>query len=102
MVYGWSLAVLVTMVATLGQPVLAGEVRDARDIVTLLPRDAIPAILDPKPLLVPGPTAKRIADGTRVLGVSLGGEAHAYPIVFLSWHEIVNDIVGGRPIAATW
>lgn len=102
MVYGWSLAILVTMLAMLGRPLLAGEVHDAHDIVTLLPRDAIPAILDPKPLLVPGRTAKGIADGARVLGVSLDGEAHAYPIVFLSWHEIVNDVVGGRAIAATW
>jgi hypothetical protein len=37
-----------------------------------------------------------------VLGVTIGAESRAYPIAFLSWHEIVNDIVGGVPIAATW
>ena len=39
-----------------------------------------------------------------VLGVEVGGEARAYPINMLSGpsHEILNDILGGRPIAATW
>lgn len=74
----------------------------AAEIITLLPRDAIPAILDPKPLLVPAGAIKGLRDDARVLGIAIGKEAHAYPIVFLSWHEIVNDVVGGRPIAATW
>jgi hypothetical protein len=84
------------------QPVQARPAAYPREIVTLLPRDAIPAILDPKPLLVPAGSARGIRDDARVLGVALGGDAHAYPIVFLSWHEIVNDVVGGRAIAATW
>lgn len=83
-------------------PAAAPAAPDPREIVTLLPRDAIPAILDPGPLLVPAGSARGLRDDARVLGVALGGEAHAYPIVFLSWHEIVNDVVGGRPIAATW
>jgi hypothetical protein len=80
----------------------AGAAVDPSEIVTLLPRDAIPAILDPKPLLVPATAIQGLADNARVLGIAIGGEAHAYPIGFLSWHEIVNDLVGGRPIAATW
>lgn len=97
MAHHWSPGILAAMVAMLWQPVLAGDSGDLRDIATLLPRDAIPAILDPKPLLVPGRTGEGISDETRVPGFALGGEAHAYPIAFLSWHEIVNDVVGGRP-----
>ena len=38
----------------------------------------------------------------RVIGVNINGESRAYPIPYLSAHEIVNDVVGGQPIAATW
>ena len=38
----------------------------------------------------------------QVLGLSIGGEHHAYPISVLSRHEIVNDVVGGQPVAVTW
>ncbi len=72
MVHRWSLGILVAMLAMLGGAALAGEARAPRDIITLLPKDGIPAILDPKPLLVPGRMAKAIADDARVLGVALG------------------------------
>lgn len=65
----------------------------------LLDRDAIPAIRDPR--FVPADKAK-LADGEKVLGVLLGGEARAYPLIELDAHEVVNDVVGGSPIAATW
>lgn len=38
----------------------------------------------------------------RVLGVVINGEARAYPIPVLDWHEIVNDEVGGTPISVTY
>ncbi len=41
-------------------------------------------------------------DEESVIGVFLNGEARAYPIRLLSLHEIVNDNLGGRPIAITW
>jgi hypothetical protein len=37
-----------------------------------------------------------------VLGVSINGESRAYSIPFLSGREVVNDVVGGVPIAVTW
>ena len=39
-----------------------------------------------------------------VLGVTIGEESRAYPINMLTGpqREIVNDTVGGKPIAATW
>ncbi|MFQ5653387.1 MAG: DUF3179 domain-containing (seleno)protein [Planctomycetota bacterium] len=38
----------------------------------------------------------------RVIGVAIGSEARAYPIRILSWHEVVNDELGGVPIAVTY
>jgi hypothetical protein len=37
-----------------------------------------------------------------VLVVEAGGEARAYPLQILVWHEIVNDQLGGRPIGVTY
>ena len=37
-----------------------------------------------------------------VMAVNIGGEARAYPIRSVSYHHIVNDVVGGQPIAATY
>jgi hypothetical protein len=75
------------------------------EIVTLLPPDAIPAIWDPAPLWATVEEAEKngeVADEVHVIGVAIGDEARAYPIPFLSAHEIVNDTVGGRAIAVTW
>jgi Protein of unknown function (DUF3179) len=98
----WLLASLLAL-ETLAPELTLAEVRiTPHEIVTLLPKDAIPAIRDPKPLLVPTHEVKGVRDGDQVLGVSMGGESRAYPIPFLSWHEIVNDTIGGVSIAATW
>ena len=37
-----------------------------------------------------------------VMAVEINGEARAYPISVLNSREIVNDVVGGRPILVTW
>ncbi len=37
-----------------------------------------------------------------VVGLALGGDVHAYPVDLLSLHEVVNDVVGGKPVAITW
>ena len=68
-------------------------------ILTVLPYDAIPAILNPE--FVSAGKAKLAADSP-VIGVSFNGESHAYSIHLLNGHEIVNDEVGGVKIATTW
>jgi hypothetical protein len=75
---------------------------DLREVVTLLPKGTVPAILDPTPFLVPADMASGVRDSDQVLGVAIGEESRAYPIPFLSWHEIVHDTVSGVPIVATW
>lgn len=82
---------------------VAQELRiDPSEIVALLPKDTIRAIRAAAPLLVPAGAVREVRDSDQVLGVVIGGESRAYPIPFLSWHEIVNDTVAGVPIAATW
>lgn len=71
------------------------------DIVTLLPRDAIPAIDEPQ-FYSAAEADPEYAPDELVLGVSLDGDSRAYSTALLSRHEIVNDIVGGRKIAVTW
>lgn len=68
-------------------------------IRTLLPFDAIPAIINPQ--FVPAEKAK-INSYDPVIGVTLNDESHVYSIYLLNGHEIVNDIVGGEKIATTW
>ncbi len=68
-------------------------------IRTLLPYDAIPAII--KPQFVSSTKAKIDADAP-VIGVNFNDESHAYSLYILNAHEIVNDVVGGKKIATTW
>ena len=93
------------------------------EIVTLLPFDAIPAVLDPVFISAEEADARltemleerfqRNADAALlkgelspddalVLGVSINGDSRAYYIPTLSRVEIVNDTVGGQPLAVTW
>jgi hypothetical protein len=44
------------------------------------------------------PAAKAgLADDEKVFGLELGGEQRAYPLRYVSWHEMVNDLLGGEP-----
>jgi len=45
---------------------------------------------------------KYLVSRDRVIGVQVGDKARAYPLLVLSSHEIVNDALGGRPIAVTY
>jgi len=45
---------------------------------------------------------RAVVGSDMVIGVAINGEARAYPIRILNWHEIVNDTLGGVPIAVTF
>ncbi len=70
-------------------------------IVTVLGKDGIPAILDPQ-FLHSEDAASQMKANERVIGLSIDGDHRAYPLNLLSRHEIVNDTVGGVPVAVTW
>ena len=69
------------------------------EIRTILSVDAIGAV--DNPTFVAAAKAG-MRDNLFVIGVDLGGEAHAYPIAYMSHVEIVNDRLGGTNIAVTW
>ena len=64
------------------------------------PKDGIPALLEPT--FVPAGRATHVKDDDQVFGVTINGEARAYPVKILNWHEAVNDTVGGQPVVATF
>src|SRR5918996_2353799 len=65
------------------------------------PRDGIPPIDEPKPTSQTD-AEEWLSDREPVLVVEVGDEVRAYPVQILVWHEIVNDTLGGRPIAVTY
>lgn len=74
---------------------------DLSDVVSGGPgKDGIPAIS--KPRFLPASDAGFLRDNDLVVGISIGGEKRAYPLGILNRHEIVNDVVGGTPVAVTY
>ncbi len=64
------------------------------------PPDGIPPIDHPRFLSVP--EVHFLTREEPVISVELHGQAKAYPLRILVWHEIVNDVVGGVPVTATY
>ncbi len=65
------------------------------------PKDGIPAI--DKPKFIPVSEADEfLAPVEPVILVQVGDDARAYPLQILTWHEIVNDTVGGLPLLITF
>jgi len=46
--------------------------------------------------------AASIGSAEPVISLVIGGDARAYPLSILIWHEIANDIVGGAPVTITY
>jgi hypothetical protein len=65
------------------------------------PPDGIPSIDDPKFISV-READRNLEDAELVLGLNINGDVRAYPLQILVWHEIVNDDVGGVPVAVTY
>jgi hypothetical protein len=64
------------------------------------PPDGIPPVDDPV-FIRPG-DVDFLAENEPVLAVDIDGDARAYPVQILMWHEIVNDTVGGIPVTVTY
>lgn len=66
-----------------------------------VPRDGIESIDAPKFQSL-AEVAALYGDETPVIRVEIDGDARAYPLQILSWHEVVNDVVGGVPVVVTF
>ena len=65
------------------------------------PKDGIPSIDAPNFVSV-GDADEWLKDREPVVFVEVDGDARAYPIQILMWHEIVNDTLGGKPLLVSF
>ena len=64
-------------------------------------RDVIPPIDAPK-FVAAAEADAWLKDREPVVVYTNDGDVRAYPLQILTWHEIANDVVGGRPVAVTF
>ena len=64
------------------------------------PPDGIPPVDEPRFLNTRD--VDFLADNEPVLALEIDGDARAYPVQILTWHEIVNDTVAGIPVSVTY
>jgi hypothetical protein len=72
----------------------------ADEVVTVIPQDAKTALVGPAYLAAA--QAPDIQLSEEVIGVVINGDARAFPLATLNVHEIVDDVIGGQPVAVTW
>ncbi len=63
-------------------------------------RDGIPPL--DNPIFKPASEITALGVNEPVVTLEINGDARAYPLQVLTWHEIANDIVGGVPVAITY
>jgi hypothetical protein len=64
------------------------------------PPDGIPPIDDPR--FLGAADVSFLEDSEPVLALEVAGDARAYPLQIMTWHEIVNDTVGDVPVGVTY
>lgn len=62
--------------------------------------DGIPSLDDPK--LIAAAEAGYLRDEDLVFGVEINGDARAYPLRIMGWHEMFNETIGGVPVALAY
>lgn len=109
--HGMVPANLTSPAAAMASAVAPGDLHEQFDLSGLLidkekllvggpPKDGIPSITDPKVTAVKEATF--LENDDRVIGVTINKMNRAYPIRLLNYHEVVNDTLGGVPIAVIY
>lgn len=62
--------------------------------------DGIPAL--DNATMIPADEENYLTPGDPVFGIVINGDARAYPLRILDWHEMANDVVGGVPISLAY
>lgn len=62
--------------------------------------DGIPALDNPK--FLTASKAKYLKDTDEVFALEINGDARAYPLRIMGWHEMFNDVIGGVPISLAY
>ncbi len=113
-----SIAVVVVFIRMPGQPAIsqgAGAIAlepcliDRGTLVQAMARDGLRALVLPETMTPDevdssnrNERGKLLVPTDVVIGIEITGEARAYPLRLLTWHEAVNDVVGGRAVAVTY
>lgn len=63
-------------------------------------RDGIPPLVNPK--MISASAARWLDDDNLVFGVSIDGDARAYPKRILAWHELFRDRIASRPLTGVY
>ncbi len=63
-------------------------------------KDGIPALTNPK--FIEPQTARYLTDDELIFGVEINGDARAYPLRMMDWHEMFNDVIGGVPVSLAY
>ncbi len=63
---------------------------------------SIPALNDPPLVPANHPGADYLTEETMVIGLVMGNDVRAYPVLVLNRHEVINDHIGGRPVTVTY
>ncbi|MCF6302641.1 MAG: DUF3179 domain-containing protein [Devosiaceae bacterium] len=73
---------------------------DINEVVDVIAADQIPS--NDNPQFKPASEETSIPGNEPVVALNINGVARAYPLRYLMWHEIVNDTIGGVPVAVTY
>jgi len=65
-----------------------------------VPVDGIPALVNPR--MNARTDAPYLTDFDPVFGLEIAGDARAYPLRIMDWHEMANDVVGGIPVSIAY
>ena len=65
-----------------------------------VPVDGIPPLDRPK--RIAAAAADYLAADDLVFGIEIAGDARAYPLRIMGWHEMLNDVVGGQPLSLAY
>lgn len=62
--------------------------------------DGIPSLDDAT--MLKARDADYLLDTDLVFGIEINGDARAYPLRIMGWHEMANDVIGGVPVALAY
>jgi hypothetical protein len=82
------------------KPGITHEIRLEEIVWGGVKKDGIPALTNPKHIAAADATY--LEDDELVFGIDIAGDARAYPLRILDWHEMFNDVVGGVPVTLAY
>ena len=54
------------------------------------------------PEVLAAEAATYLTGDSLVMGLTINGESRAYPLQMARYHHVINDVLGGKPVAVTY